>query len=172
MFAIITNMKLKIYRTLLLASLFIAVAANTFFLVMTVIDMIPAETKDDYIMFLICFLVAIAFSILEISNTFRSFKEGSSFVKPLMYDDDDSKNNKGIVIMSVIFIIGLALLVFGILGSFHIRIQGLSLPNGFYYLISSVGAIASINGLFSLLFLLTGKQDLSFSKKKRKKEEW
>lgn len=165
-------MKLKLYRILLLTCFFLTLVANTFFTVMTVIEMIPAESKDDYIMFIICFVVASAFVILELANTFRSFKEGSSFVKPLMYDDDDTINNKGIIIMSLIGIIGLALLIVGILGSCNIRIEGLTLPTGFYYLITSAGALATINGGFAVLFLTTGKQDIAFSKKKKKQQQW
>lgn len=164
-------MKLKLYRTLLLTLLFINAILNIYFIVMSVIHLIPAEVKDDYIMFIVCFVISTAFIVLEISNTFRSFKEGSSFVKPLMFEEDNSLNKKGFIIMSVIASIGLIALTLGILGMFNITIPGSSLPLGFYYLITSVGLIALINGGFSILFPFVGKEDKSFLKK-IKKSEW
>lgn len=106
-------MKLKLYRITLLIFLFISFVITTLFLITTIVRL--SNNQDvmlmDKIVYIACFALLLIFTGLEILNTILSFKNGSSYIVYLAYNDDKTINHnfllftKGVTIFSVIMIV-------------------------------------------------------------------
>ena len=109
---------------------------------------------------LLCFVLLIAFIILEIVNTFLSFKTGSVFIKSLVYDNKNSLNLPFLVILAIIGLFSIGGLVYALyiisnpspnllLGESPLMLKNL-LISVFSMLIADISAI--------LLFPVLGKE--------------
>ncbi len=105
-------MKLKIYRTFLLAFLFSLAGLNVFFFAKTIMGYSSYESTSDFIIFMLVLLVMLAFIVLEIGNTFVSFKNGSTFIKALVYDKDEVLNKRGLIIYGTLALISLGVTIY------------------------------------------------------------
>lgn len=166
-------MKLKIYRILLLSLLFLAILLTGYFLVLSIINIIGIDKLDlmDGIMYILCFVLNLAFLSLEVFNTFYSFKTGSHFAKNLSFNEDGSLNKKFLIILSFIDVfVVIALVYLGIIYDGKLDIALSSLP----LLSKSVSFVffvtVFINVTFTLLFPILGKEDISLQDIKKTSE--
>lgn len=154
-------MKLKIYRTILLTLLFAVVLLTIGLGVFSFIDLLkkPDDVLDNLVL-LLCFVLLIAFIILEIVNTFLSFKTGSVFIKSLVFDDKNALNLPFLVILAIIGLFSIGGLVYALfiisnpspnllLGESPLMLKNL-LISVFSMLIADISAI--------LLFPVLGKE--------------
>lgn len=107
-------MKLKVYRISLISCLAISFALTVFFLILAIKNVIGIDQEDmmDGIMYILCFVLNLAFLGLEISNTIYSYKTGSNFVKNLTFNDDGSLNSKLLKCLSVLDVIVVLILIY------------------------------------------------------------
>ena len=153
--------KLKIYRFSLLTSLFLLVFGTLFFLVLTAMNFADYAEVMDGVMYIIAFVVLLAFVGLEIGNTIVSFKKGSNFVKALAYDSDKEINKRGLFIFALLLVVSLGAsiyMLFVILG-YNIFFSALSKP--VQYIAFMFFLTAFVDMTFILLYPpLVGTQEL------------
>lgn len=166
-------MKLKIYRILLLGCLLSSIVLTSYFLVLSVINIIGIDKLDllDGIMYILCFVLNLAFLCLEVYNTFYSFKTGSHFAKNLSYNEDGSLNTKFLVVLGfadVIVVAGIIYLSIIFKGEYDLLLSGLSTLSKAVSIVFLVTAFVNIT--FTLLFPVLGKQDISLQSSKKTSE--
>lgn len=158
-------MKLKIYRYTLLSCLFACFVLSACFLAISIKNVIGISKEDlmDGIMYILCFVLNLAFIGLEIFNTFYSFKTGSHFAKNLTYNEDNSFNKKFVIIISFLNVFVLVALIY-----LCIIYKGeLELPLSQMKPLAKAVSIAFlstvfVNITFTILFPILGKEDQSF----------
>lgn len=157
-------MKLKVYRISLLSCLTISFALTVFFLVLAIKNIIGIEQENmmDGIMYILCFVLNLAFLGLEFGNTIYSYKTGSNFVKNLTFNEDGSLNSKLLKVLSVLefFVCIITIYLFIIYkGEGNLPLSELT------KLAKSVAIVffvtIFVNITFVLLFPLLGKEDPS-----------
>ena len=160
-------MKLKIYHILLLTFLFLTFALTSTLLVLSIIET-STLTGDltDNILFIVCFILLLAFEVLEIVNTFVSFKTGSAFIKPLTFDDDKKINSPLLTIMTIVALIIMGVMIFFIMTIFDKTLPFGDSPNTLKFLLISFFTLVLVDVLFIDLFPLLGKEDKAFQNKK------
>lgn len=108
-------MKLKIYQNTLIVCLFLLAALNIYFIVRTSMLFPSVESVQDNVILLVCLVFLLSMIILGIFNIFVSKKRGSTFIKPLAFDDDQTKNTKFIVFCYIFGVISIGVIVYFIL---------------------------------------------------------
>lgn len=158
-------MKLKIYHIITLTLLFLSLALSLTLGIISFIDLLtnPSQVLDNLILF-VCFIILIAFTVLEIVNTFLSFKTGSVFVKSLAFDDKKVLNSPFLVILAIIGCFAVAGLIYSLyilanpVNELLLATSPLMLKN----LLISVFALLIVDILIIELFPLLGKDDKAF----------
>lgn len=100
-------MKQRKYQITLLVLLSIVLILNIILLVLTIID-VTKFTSDqimDGIMYILCYILLLAFNGLQIFNTILSFKNGGVFIKNLVYNEKNTLNHNFIYILGGIQLI-------------------------------------------------------------------
>ena len=151
-------MKLKIYRIALLVTLFLLFGLNIFFIVLTAINFAHTDNISDNILFTLTLLVSLACIFLEIFNTFVSMKNGSNFIRVLLYDRDVLVK-KSIYITIAFLVVFLGLTVYAIL-----LLSGLDLPlsglaRELLYMIVIFFSLITVNSIFVLFYPLVASED-------------
>lgn len=159
-------MKLKIYRISLMLFLFISFVITLIFGILSTMSIIGIEQDKimDGIMYILCFCLLLIFTGLQIANTIVSFKNGSSFIVNLAYNDNKTVNKNFLLILGGVS----ALSIFSII-YFSFIYNGFDLPfSGFDKNISSfiicVSVLLLINSIYIILFPILAKEDISLQK--------
>ena len=162
--------KLKTYRISLLISLFIAVITDLVFFSLLLVDFISNignVTIMDYVMYIICFVLLLAFNITEIVNTFISFKTGSNFIKFLGYDANGDKNTplfNFCVVATFFLLIGT---IYLIIAKCNTSLPLGSMNENIKSFIICCFILAVVDLVFIYLFQYFGQDDPSMKKKHR-----
>ena len=164
-------MKLKVYRISLISCLVISFALTVFFLVLAIKNIIGLEKEEmmDGIMYILCFVLNLAFLGLEIGNTIYSYKTGSNFIKNLTFNEDGSLNNKLIKILTILeVIVGAVIIYFAIIykGDKTLPLSELT-PLAKSVAITFFVTVF-VDMTFILLFPILGKDDPSLQLEKEK----
>ena len=162
-------MKLKLYRYAIIVVTSLLILLNLFFIVRTIILMIGQEGLSDYIIILVCLVMLLVILIMHIVNTFVSMKAGSTFIKPLAFDDDATKNTKFIIFCYVFGAISLGVIVYFILILSGMELYFSHFIKPVSFLIVNLFSVTLTDAIFIILFPYLGKEDLAFSKNNRKK---
>lgn len=157
-------MKLKVYRISLISCLVISFALTIFFLVLAIKNIIGVDQDNmmDGIMYILCFVLNLAFLGLEIGNTIYSYKTGSNFVKNLTFNDDGSLNSKLLKVLSVleVFVVIATIYLFVIYkGEINLPLSDLTQLSKSVAIVFFVTIFVNIT--FVLLFPILGKEDPS-----------
>lgn len=151
-------MKLKIYRIALLAVLFLLFGLNLFFIVLTGIKFASATSIADNVLYMLALVVSLACVFLEIFNTFISFKNGSNFIRVLVYEKNDLQK-KALILAGAFLVVFLSFTIYAIL-----LISGLDLPlsglaKELLYMIVVFFSLITIDAIFILAYPLVANQD-------------
>lgn len=113
-------MKLLIYRISLITLLTILFGVGVSFLILNIMNIVKLGQIDfDHIIYILCFVLCLAFLGLEIFNTCLSFKTGSNFIKNLVYDDDLTLNKRFILLVRIGIILSLGIMIYSIIICFQ-----------------------------------------------------
>lgn len=152
-------MKIKVYRIILYVLESLLISSSIALLTLSIIDCINTSADVfDAIMYVICFLIVIAFSILQIINTIMSTKGQNSYLNSLLYEEND-KIIQGLYAGFIVFLlIGIGIIVYS-----SLLIMNLNLPlNEFAlpikYVILDFGLLLLIDCLLVILYPLTKKE--------------
>lgn len=160
-------MKLKTYRILVYVVMTLLACLSIYLIVRTsMLFAVEGTNIADNVIFIICLVFVLVLEVMNILNTRTSIKRGSTFVRPLVYDDDDTYNNKFIIFCYVFGVISLGVLIYFILLVTGVAPKNFNFPIPLYYLILNVFALTLAICVLVPLFKLTGKQDPSFKHKK------
>ena len=93
-------MKLKIYRISIIVMLLASIVFTSIYGVKTVINVISfnKEKLMDGIIYILCYIMLLMFTAMEIANTVVSFKNGSVYIKGLAYNDDNTVNCYSLIV--------------------------------------------------------------------------
>ena len=128
------------------------------------------DVSDEVISILSLFLL-LAFLILEIVNTARSFKGGSEFLIRLCYEENGEKNAVFFGLSILLDAIGAFCFVWGILLLSGVNVFLFrSIPWDGGNLILSFGALLLVDFTMSLLFFSCGEFDPNHPKNRQKKK--
>lgn len=160
-------MKLIIYRLTIFILLGLLAIGSGFLLVLGIIDAINVKADViESIIYSVCYLLLLAFTILEIANTIISIKSGSNFIQRLLYEKKEF--NRPFYIMAFIFgILSLVILIYGLIiypsNNFMFLSDSIKLIKGLLILFSS---LIAFDVIIVLLFPLLAKEDKSFLNRK------
>ena len=146
-------MKLKVYRVFLLISLFAIIALSIVFAVLSIVH--STQNKGDVfdaIMYVVCFLIIIAFSTLQIINTFVSMKSDNSFLKNLLYESDGQLIRGLYIGVYILLGVGIFVIFYSSLlfANLPIPFKDFDLP--IKYVLFDFGVLIALNSLFTLIF--------------------
>ena len=164
-------MSIKNYRIILFIVLIITFGLNLYLLINSIIYCFNAKEVDpmDNIISFICLLLLLAFIILEFINTIHSLKKNTSYIKKLIYDEEDNKfNKKGIILISLLLILNIALLTYSLLDYFGMNIPYLDIELSQKNVIVGFLSTFSIDYIAILLFTLIKKEDINKLKDEKK----
>ena len=160
-------MKLKIYQNSLIVCLSLLAALNFYFIVRTSLLFPSVESVQDNVILLVCLVFLLSIIILGIFNIFVSKKRGSTFIKPLAFDDDQTKNTKFIVFCYIFGVISIGVIVYFILVLSGLNLYFSSFPRPLSYLIINLFSVTLLTTIAVILFPYVGMEDISFKKKKK-----
>ncbi len=164
-------MSLKVYRIILFIILAITFSLNLYLLINSVIYVFSAKEVDpmDNIFSFICLLFLLAFVILQLVNTIHSIKKNTSYIKKLIYDDEDGKFNKiGITLVSLLLILKIGLLIYASLNYFGINVPYLNIELSQKNVIIGFLSTFALDYIGILLFMLVKKDDINKLKDEKK----
>jgi hypothetical protein len=158
-------MKLKLYRISLIILLCLSIVLSLILGTISLINVLKFdETKMmDGIIYIICYVMLIIFTGLEVSNTIISFKHGSVYINGLAYDDNNNPNRNSIIISGGISVFSIIAVIYVIL-----IINGVELPlsnldiEALYFLITTC-VLVFINALAVMLFPYLASSDQSLT---------
>ena len=161
-------MKLKIYQNVLIVLLTLLAALNIYFIVCTIMLFPTVESVQDNVILLVCLLFLLAIIVMDIVNTFISKTKGSTFIKPLAFDDDKTINTKFIVFCYIFGVISIGVVIY-----FALILSGMELylsnfPRPLSYLIFNLFLLTLVASVSIIVFPYVGLSDISFQKKNRK----
>ncbi len=153
-------MKIKVYRIILYVFESLLISSSIALLILSIINCVNTSSDIfDAIMYVVCFLIVIAFSILQIINTIMSTRGQNSYLKSLLYEEN-GKIIQGLYAGFIIFLlIGVGIIVYS-----SLLIMNLNLPlNEFVlpikYVILDFGLLLLIDCLLVVLYPLTKKEE-------------
>lgn len=159
-------MKLKIYRSLLLTGLFLTLLLTITLLVLGFLNLLKDATDiGKNLLYIFCFILLIAFNILEIVNTFISFKTGSTFVYRLAFNDSKTVNKNFLFVISFLGLFSLAVSIYMTLTLFNPFLPLGGSPKLIVYLMICFFFFFFVDILFIILFVFLGKEDKAFKNK-------
>ncbi|MBE6142170.1 MAG: hypothetical protein E7175_04975 [Erysipelotrichaceae bacterium] len=161
-------MKLKIYQNSLIVALIALALLNIYFIVRTAMLFPTVESIQDNIILLICLLVLLAMLVMDVINTFVSKTKGSTFIKPLAFDDDTTVNTKFIVFCYIFGVISIGVIIYFILILSGVQLFFSTFPRPLAYLIVNLFSLTLLACVAIILFPYVGRGDISFKKKNRK----
>ena len=126
------------------------------------------ESIQDNIILLICLLVLLAMLVMDVINTFVSKTKGSTFIKPLAFDDDTTVNTKFIVFCYIFGVISIGVIIYFILILSGVQLFFSTFPRPLAYLIVNLFSLTLLACIAIILFPYVGRSDISFKKKNRK----
>ena len=151
-------MKLKIYRIALLTVLFLLFGLNIFFIVLTGMRFANTDNISDNILFLLALLVSLACIFLEIFNTFVSLKNGSNFIRVLVYEKEKLVK-KGLYLAALFLVVFLGLTVYAILLLCGLQLPLSGLAKELLYMIVVFFSLITVDSIFILLYPLVADVD-------------
>jgi hypothetical protein len=154
-------MKLKLFRIFLITSLFLLIGLAVYFTVLTVLSMIGQEDSviGDGVLFILCFLATIAVIGLEIGNTIRSVKEGSSFMHTLYVDEFDVEHKKVPIFCTFLSITSIAVIAYVVALLCGVELMGSDWNHNFLRLLIVVFSLIAIDSIFLALYKFVIKFD-------------
>lgn len=154
-------MKLKLFRISLISSLAISFGLGVYFLVLTILSMIGQEASvvGDGVLFILCFVVSLAFIALEIGNTVRSFKKGSTFMHALYIDENHIEHPKVPIYCAVLSLASIAVIVYIILLLSGIELMGSDWNHNFLRLLILFFTLITIDSTYLAFYKLVIKFD-------------
>ena len=161
-------MKLKIYRFSLIFMLLISIGLSIFLGIKSTLNVLGYDKVklSDGIMYILCFLLLLSITVLEIANTIISFKNGSVYIKGLTYNDNNTINRNSLYVAGGIAIFSLFTVIYI---SFTLNRNDLPLSTldteAKYFMISAF-ALAFINAMYVVLFPLLAREDQSLQENK------
>ena len=161
-------MKLKAYQYSIIVTSILEILLNLYFIVRTIILMIGQESLQDYILLLVCLVMLLVILVMHVTNTFISKKQGSTFIKPLAFDNDTEVNTKFIVFCYIFGAISIGVIVYFILILSGMQLYFSHFIRPVSYLIVNLFTVTLTDAIFIILFPYLGRSDLAFSKKNRK----
>ena len=157
------NMKLKMYRISLIITLIISACVTLLFGIISTINVTNFDQikLTDGIMYILCYVLLLVFTILEIINTILSFKNGSVYIRGLAYNDNKEINRNTLTITGGIVIISLFAIVYLliILSGANIPLSTLDIEAIYFMICTSILVI--INATYVLLFPILAFDDQS-----------
>ena len=158
-------MKLKLYRISLIILLCLSIILSLILGVITTINVTKFDEIKmmDGIIYILCFILLIIFTGLEVFNTIISFKHGSVYIKGLAYDDNNNVNRNSLLISG-----GIAL--FSVIATIYVILilNGANLPlntldkEALYFIITMM-VLVFINALAVVLFPYLASSDQSLN---------
>ena len=161
-------MKLKIYQDVLIVCLSLLAALNVYFIVRTAMLFPTVESIQDNVILLVCLIFLLAIIVMDIVNTVISKKRGSTFIKPLAFDDDTTKNTKFIAFCYIFGIISIGVIVYFILILAGVELYFSTFPRPLAYLIVNLFSLTLLASVAIIVFPYVGTSDIAFQKKNRK----
>ncbi|MCR4880138.1 MAG: hypothetical protein K5906_04205 [Bacilli bacterium] len=160
--------KLKLYQNGLIGALGLLLALNIYFIVRTCMLFPTTDSIQDNVILLVCLVFLFVMIVMDIINTFVSKKRGSTFIKPLAFDDDLTINKKFIIFCYVLGVISIGVIVYFILVISGLNLYFASFPRPLHYLIINLFALTLLASIAIILFPYVGRSDIAFKKKNRK----
>lgn len=162
-------MKLKLYRISLIILLLASFVITLIFGIKTTISVLKFDKEKlmDGIIYILCFVMLLMFTAMEVINTILSFKNGSVYIKGLAFNDNNTLNRNSLIVTG-----GIASLSIFAIYYISIILRGRNLPlykleieAKHFMLVSFI--LVLINAIAVLLFPIFGKDDQAFNDKKK-----
>lgn len=161
-------MKLKIYQNSLIICLSLLAALNIYFIVRTCMLFPTVESIQDNVILLVCLIFLLAIIVMDIINTVLSRTKGSTFIKPLAFDDDKTLNTKFIVFCYIFGAISIGVIIYFILVLSGVELFFSTFPRPLSYLIVNLFSLTLLASVAIIVFPYVGREDISFQMKNRK----
>lgn len=125
------------------------------------------EKLMDGIIYILCYVMLLMFTAMEVINTILSFKNGSVYIKGLAFNDNNTLNRNSLIVTG-----GIASLSIFAIFYISIILRGRNLPlykleteAKHFMLVSFI--LVLINAIAVLLFPIYGKDDQAFNDQKK-----
>ena len=126
------------------------------------------KKNEDNVILLISLIILLAIIVMDIINTFVSKTKGSTFIKPLAFDDDKTVNTKFIVFCYIFGAISIGVIVYFILILCGMELFFSTFPRPLAYLIINLFSLTLLACIAIIVFPYVGTSDISFQKKNRR----
>ena len=128
-------------------------------LIYTIIQIPDTDKLSDSILFILCFIVFIAFSVFQTYSVIRSQKHEGVFLKGLLYGKEEVFATKTYIFNNFLLILGVFFVIYGSLLFIGLEIPFSGFPLPLDLLLISCGTLLIVNSIFIDLYPLVKEYD-------------